>query len=360
MPLYRNRLISTVLTFFTYIIQSKLLQQIAYLKAENEILRNRIPGRIQTTPAERALLVRLAKPLGEAVHELVSIVHFKTLLRWIREETTPKPHRTNTRAGRPSISENTVALILRMAGESGWGYGKICGELLKLGIRVAPNTVKKVLIKNGHHPSPGRTFGDWTAFLKRHWETLWACDFFCKDVWTARGKVTFYVLFFIKLSTRRVHITNWTCAPDGPWVEQQARNLLMTLQDTGEEAGILLRDGDTKFTTKFEEIFESEHIRVKQLPYRSPNLNAFAERFVQSIKDECLNHFTVFGERHLELLIREYERYYNNHRPHQGLGNRTIGCVPFADPQVDPPELHEVDCAEHLGGLLRHYQRKVA
>lgn len=245
-----------------------------------------------------------------------------------------------------------------MAKETGWGYARIQGELKKLGITVAANTIKKILIKNGFHPSPNRTKGDWDRFVKRHMDMLWACDFFTKDVWTGFGKVTHYVLFFIHIGTRRVHISGMTCRPNGLWVEQQARNLTMELEERGEKATYLLKDGDTKFTEGFDEIFKSEEIKVKRLPFRSPNLNAHAERFVQAIKHECLNHFVVFGECHLEHLIRGYETYYNSARPHQGIGNATIAAM--LPPNEVPLYPDEIECDSRLGGVRRHYYRKAA
>jgi len=134
----------------------------------------------------------------------------------------------------------------------------------------------------------------------------------------------------------------------------------MELAERGEKATYLIKDGDMKFTEKFDEIFRSEGIKVKRLPYASPNLNAYAERFVQTIKVECLDQFVVFGERHLEFLIREFEDYYNTVRPHQGIENRTIGVIPFPQPDIGPPKLSVVECDSHLGGLLRHYDRKAA
>lgn len=281
--------------------QSILLREISYLKAENQILRSRLPKQMQTTPAERSLLVRLGAPLGNAIQELLSAVNYKTFLRWVREEKAGKTRTQKPRhPGRPPVAEDVKAIILRLAKETGWGYARIQGEMKKLGITVATNTIKKILIQNGFHPSPNRTKGDWDRFIKRHIDTLWACDFFTKDVWAGFGKVTYYILFFIHVGTRRVKVAGMTCQPNGPWVEQQARNLVMDLAERGEKAAYLIKDGDTKFTEKFDEVFKSEGIKVKRLPYASPNLNAFAERFVQSIKNECVDQFVVFGERHLE------------------------------------------------------------
>jgi len=347
-----------LLVFLVHMTQSIMLRQISYLKAENAVLRSRVPKNVQTTPAERALLVRLGAPLGSAIQELLSLVHYKTFQRWVRDEAKPLSEKTKRPPGRPPVPQNVEELILRFAKENGWGYARIQGELKKLGIIVAANTIKKILIKNGFHPSPNRTKGDWDRFIKRHMDTLWACDFFTKDVWTGFGKVTYYVLFFIHVGTRRVRVAGMTVQPNGAWVEQQARNLVYDLAERGETASYLIRDGDTKFTQKFDEIFKSEGIKVKKLPYRSPNLNAFAERFVQSIKQECLDHFLVFGESHLEHLIREYERHYNTVRPHQGLGNATIPAPP--PPTEVPLDPCEIECDSRLGGVLRHYYRIAA
>ena len=351
-----------LLVFLIHMTQSILLRQIAYLKAENQILRSRLPGHIRTTAGERSLLVCLGAPLGSAIQELLSIVHYKTFLKWKREKSPPTGEEAMevSSAGRPATEENVKEIILRLARENAWGYSRIQGELRKLGITVARNTVKKILIKNGIHPNPGRTTGDWERFIQRHMDTLWATDFFTKEVWTGFGKVTYYVLFFIHIGTRRVHISGMTCQPNGPWVEQQARNLVYELAERGEQGSYLLKDGDAKFTEKFDEVFRSVGIKVKKLPFASPNLNAFAERFVQSIKSECLNQFVVFGERHLEYLIREYETYYNTVRPHQGIENRTIGMTALSPPGSSPPAPNEIECDVRLGGLLRHYYRKTA
>ena len=189
---------------------------------------------------------------------------------------------------------------------------------------------------------------------------MWACDFFTKDVWTAWGKVTYYVLFFIHVGTRRVRIAGATCHPDGPWVEQQARNLFYELGERNERASALIYDRDTKFTARFKTIVKSEGVKVVRIPYRAPNLNAFAERYVRTVKTECLNHFVVFGQRHLEHLLGEYEIFYNTVRPHQGLRNKTIGITSLPPSGCGLPALGEVECETRLGELLRDYRRKAA
>lgn len=347
-----------ILLFLLHATQSALLRQIAYLRAENKILRSRVPGSVKVTAAERAILVRFGTGLGIALRDLISIVHYKTFLGWVRQEKASTTRQTRAAPGRPTLPVNAKELILRMARENAWGYSRIKGELRKLGVDVARNSIKNVLIKNGFHPSPGKTAGDWDRFLKRHVQTLWACDFFTQDVWTAFGKATYYVLFFIHVGTRRVHLAGVTCNPTGPWTEQQCRNFVAALRERGEAISYLIRDGDGKFTIAFDEIIRSEGGKVKKLPPESPNLNAFAERFVQTIRVECLDHFVLFGDRHLGHVVGEYAAFYNTARPHQGIGNRPIGADPPSG--ADPPNPAEVECSTSLGGLLRHYHRRAA
>jgi putative transposase len=348
-----------ILLFLIHLTQSVLLQQIAYLKAENRILRSKIAGPVRLNAAERTILLQFGRCLGGSLRELIGIVHYKTFLRWVRAERNAPTRQRRPRPGRPPTTEALTALVLRMARDNAWGYSRIQGELMKLGIVVARNTVKNILIKNGFHPSPGRTKGDWNRFLKRHMETLWACDFFTQDVWTGFGKVTVYVFFFIHIGTRRVHLAGVTCNPNGPWTEQQCRNFVGDLADRGEPISYLIRDGDGKFTAAFDEIIRSEGGKVKHLPPESPNLNAFAERFVQTIRNECLDHFMIFGERHLDHVVKEYAAFYNSVRPHQGIENRPIGVIPFPG-GTGPPNTGQVHCEIRLGGLLQHYHRKAA
>ena len=348
-----------ILLFLIHLTQSALLRQIAYLRAENRILRSRITGAVRVTPAERTILLRLGRCLGISLPDLISIVHYKTFLGWVRTERKTSSTRRAPTRGRPVTQSAVAEIILRMARENAWGSSRIQGELLKLGIVVARNTVKNILIKNGFHPTPGKHAGDWNRFLTRHMQTLWACDFFTQDIWTAFGKATVYVLFFIHLGTRRVHLAGATCNPTGAWTEQQCRNFVADVADRGESISYLIRDGDGKFTAAFDEITRSEGGKVKRLPPESPNLNAFAERFVQTIRNECLDHFVVFGERHLEHLLGEYASFYNSVRPHQGRANHPIGVIPFPA-TTGPPDPGKIGCESRLGGLLRHYHRKAA
>jgi putative transposase len=334
----------------------RLSQQIAYLKAENALLRARLPSRIVVTPQEKQTLLRLGKPLGAALKGLISIVTFRTFCHWLRQQKEPARQARAPRPGRPRTSEDIQQLVIRLARDNCWGYTRILGELRKLGIHdVSRSTIRNILKAHGLDTGPKRGNGTWYDFIQRHLKTLWACDFFSVRVWTLKGVVEVYALFFIHLESRRVYLPAVSAHPNAAWVEQQARNLKMYLDEQGLSLQYLIHDLDSKFTQKFDAIIESEGAEVVAVGPRAPNLNAYAERFVLSIKSECLDQFVFFGEKHLRYVIKEYLAYYHEERPHQGVGN-----VPLSG-QVEEPvavvRLEDVVCRERLGGLLKHYSR---
>jgi putative transposase len=218
--------------------------------------------------------------------------------------------------------------------------------------------VVNILRQNGLDPGPKRGEGTWDEFVKRHAQTLWACDFFSKNVWTLRGLVEVYIFFVIHVGSRRVHVVGLTPHPDRAWMAQQARNLSTYFAEQPDRPTLLLRDHDGKFSESFDAILAADAVAVQAVGPLAPNLNAFAERWVQSVKQEVLDHFVVFGEEHLRLLLREYESYHNNLRPHQSLGN--VPPTATASPPPSPLALEDVACDERLGGLLKHYCRRAA
>lgn len=340
--------------------EKDLVLYIEYLKAENRILRNKLPKRISITPAERAKLVKLGVRLGSGIKDLITIVHPRTFARWVSgHKTKNKPRKP----GRPRKPEEIRALIIHMAEQTGWGYRRILGELKKLGIRnISRSTIARILQENGFDPGPKRGEGSWHEFVQRHIKTLWATDFFTTKVWTLRGPVVYHVLFFIHVHTRRVHVAGMTPNPDGPWMAQQARNMSMIFDDEQEEhkPTHIVRDRDSKFAAQFCSILELDGIEFRPIPPRSPNMNPFAEAWVQRTKHEVLNHFIVFGEKHLRHLVHEWVTHYHTVRPHQGLGNVPItGSLPPPEP-LEGFQLEDVECQARLGGLLKHYERKAA
>ena len=333
-------------------------QTILYLKVEAEILRGKIPGQIRVTKRERQRLIRFARPLGKAIAGLVTIVSPRTFLRWLNAATSPAKPKT-AGPGRPKTDEKLRELILKMAHENTWGYTRIHGELKKLGLdKISRTTVANILREAGMDPAPERSQSTWMEFVKRHAETLFACDFFTKKVWTLTGLKTYYILFFIHIATRRVHFGGFTTNPDRAWMMQQAGETADYFGSLPFKATHLIRDRDGKFVPEFDVIMQDHGVEIQKTAPRQPNQNAYAERMVLSAKTECFDHFIVCGEDHLRHLISEYEDYYNHERPHQSLDNRPLTGEP---PSVaEPASASKVQSSERLGGLIKHYYHQAA
>ena len=258
--------------------------------------------------------------------------------------------------GRPRTNAELEGLVLRLARENpAWGYDRIAGALHNLGHRLSDQTVGNILQRNGMGPAPERRKNTtWSSFIRTHRDVLWATDFFTTEIWTRWGLTTYYVLFFIHVGSRRIVLGGLSANPHERWMQQIARNV------AGWEGGLvgaryLIHDRDAKYTASFDEILKSGAITPVRLPPHSPNLNAFAERFVKSIKTECLEQFVLFGEDALRHVLREYLAHYHAERNHQGLAN----VIPFPDARVGWREGPLVK-AERLGGLLNFYHRRAA
>jgi transposase InsO family protein len=245
-------------------------------------------------------------------------------------------------------------LIVRMATENrSWGYTRIQGALANLHHEVSRGTIANVLREHGLEPAPDRIKKTtWTEFLKAQWEVLAAADFFTVDVWTHRGLTRFAVLFVIHLSTRRIHIAGIAPEPDTAWMNQIARNLTDVGDGFLTGKRFLIHDRDPRFTDAFRETLAGADVQVVRLPARSPNLNAYAERFVRTIKESCLDRIMLVGEASLRRAVREFADHYHNERNHQGLGNQLI--VRLAE---QPNHEGNIACRERLGGLLKYYHR---
>jgi putative transposase len=249
------------------------------------------------------------------------------------------------------------ALIVRMATENrGWGYTRIQGALANLNHEVSRSTIATVLREHGLEPAPDRLKkSTWTEFLKTHWKVLAAADFFTVYVWTSRGLTRFAVLFLIDLATRRIHIAGIAPEPDSAWMSQMSRNLTDVGDGFLTGKRFLIHDRDPRFTVAFRETLAAADVQVVRLPPRSPNLNAYAERFVRTVKESCLDRMILVGEASLRQALSEFAEHYHRERNHQGLGNRLI--EPLAEqPNHDGP----IACRERLGGLLNYYHRPAA
>jgi putative transposase len=274
-----------------------------------------------------------------------------TLLRWHRQLLAR--HRTypHTRPGRPPIAQQIRALVLRLAAENPcWGHRRIQGELVGLGYRVAASTVWKILRDAGVDPAPRRTGPTWKQFLTAQAHTIVSCDFFTIDtVFFER----IYVLFFLELATRQVHVVGATAHPTSGWVTQQARNLLMALDERADELRFLLRDRDTKFTSAFDAVFSAAGMEIICTPPQAPRANAQAERWVGTVRRECTDRMLIIGERQLTAVLTEYARHYNDHRPHRALAQQP----PNPPPHATEPTTAKIHRRSILGGLINEYEQ---
>jgi len=288
----------------------------------------------------------------------VTIVSPRTYQRWKRRVTHGE--RPAKRMGRKGTPESIREIVVRLARETGWGYGRIVGELKKLRIQcVGRTTVRTILKEEGVHPGPKRGKGTWHEFIKVHAETLWQVDFFTKPVITKAGIKQAYVLAFLHIDSRRVICSPATFAPDNQWMVTQAEWMLHQADKADLPMRYLVRDKDFKYSQRFDAAFEQAGVAVEPTVPRAPNQNAFIERWIGSIKGECLNRFMAFGLRHLDYLVSEYVTYYNELRPHQRKGNRPLVGA-WSVTEGPPVEAREIVCRERLGGVLRHYDRLVA
>jgi putative transposase len=301
------------------------------------------------------LLVQFKQVTGRSQAQLGKLLIFKpqTLLNWhrelVRRKWTIQNHR---RVGRPPISEELHRLVIRLANENtDWGYDRIAGELLKLGYPIDSTTVKNVLKRAGVLPAPERRKGsNWRTFL-RHYQQMLACDFLTIETVNLK---TLYILFFIELGTRQVHLAGCTEHPNAMWVTQQARQRCWQLDDRPVPMRFLIHDNDTTFTVSFDTVFQAQGIAVIHTPFHAPNANAVAERWIRSVRQECLDKLVLLGGWHVRRVLADYVTFYNTRRPHQGLAQQ----CPIPLTMVSHGGL--VQRRDVLGGIIHDYLRPAA
>jgi transposase InsO family protein len=321
--------------------------ELLVLRHELTVLRRQV-RRPAYRPRDRVLLAACSRLLPRASWRAF-LVTPQTLLRWHRELVRRKwTYRRRGIPGRPPVDEELRRLVVRLARENPrWGYRRIQGELRKLGRRVAASTIRSILLAEGLEPAPRRGGPGWREFLKAQAKGIVACDFFTVETAWLR---TLYVLFFIEVGSRRVILAQATASPHSVWVSQQARNLFMGLPGGPR---FLLRDRDAKFSGPFDEVFRSEGARIIRTPFRSPKANAYAERWVRTARQECLDHLLILSRRHLDRVLTEFVEHYNRARPHRALGLDTP--EPRLRP-ASPVDVSRIRRRERLGGLIREYE----
>src|SRR5579863_172611 len=332
---------------------------IEYLKEENAVLVEKLGGKVRRTDADRRRLARLGKLIGrKALGSVASVATPDTIIRWYRELVAKKYDGGQRRGpGRPRTAAEIVRLLVEMATRNtGWGYTRLRGAVKNVGYTVGRNTIKRILKEQGIGPAPlRRRQYSWSTFIKAHLSAITAADFFTVEVLSWAGLVRYHVFFVMDLASRRVEIAGISRSPDGVWMEHVARNLLDAEDGFLLGKRYLILDRDPLYTREFRAAMKRGGVEVLRLPPSSPNLNAFAERFVLSIRSECLDRIVPLSEAHLRRSISEYLRHYHVERNHQGLGNDLI---------TGPPAPANTNASimrrERLGGLLNFYTRAAA
>ena len=349
-----------VLLVFAGWVNRRQQDVIDYLKVENRVLREHLGNRkLHFTNDQRVRLAAKGKAIGKkALNDVAGVVTPDTILRWYRDLIARKYDGSKRRSpGRPKTEEQIAKLVVRMAVQNpGWGYTTLRNALQNVGITIGRTTIKRILGEHGIVPAPERRKRpSWKTFLKTCWEGLAAADFFTAEVLTLRGIVRYHVFFVIELLTRRVHIAGISSQPNEQWMMQIARNLTDSADGFLLGKSHIILDRDPLYTAAFRRLLRDSGVKAVRLPANSPNLNAYAERFVLSVRTGCLNKMIPLGENHLRHALSQTILHYHHERPHQGLDHRIIEPDETAGRREG-----RIICRDRLGGMLRYYHREAA
>ncbi|MEU9191284.1 integrase core domain-containing protein [Streptomyces sp. NPDC048484] len=321
------------------------------------LIPQRQAGKPAFTDTDRAILAGLLHHLPmDKLRNFLLLVRPDTIMRWHRNLLKRRHAATCApkRRGRPPTIRSIRALVLRLAREnSSWGYRRIHGELAALGIKVAASAVWEILKEHGIPPAPERQSTTWADFLRGQAGALLACDFF--ETRTLLG-AHLYVFAVIEHSTRRIRILGATAHPTSQWVVQLGRNLLMDLEDAGSKARFLIRDRDSKFTAAFDALLADTGLEIVKSGVRMPRMNSIMERWIQTCKRELLDRTLIWNQSHLLHALREFETFYNKHRPHRAL-SQAAPLRPLPHPLDEPAQIRhlEVHRRDRLSGTLHEY-----
>jgi putative transposase len=356
-----------VIAMIAYAINERMARRVDYLREEVLVLKEALAAatgktRIDFSAEQRRRLALKGKELtADERRACCQIVRPDTILAWFRQLAAQKYDSSKARkAGRPGKAADVRELVLELARDNpGWGYTRIRDALRELKIEIGRTTVANMLAQAGIEPAPERhRKRTWAQFLKSHWGTLYACDFFGVEVLSVFGTVRHMVFFVMEVKSRAVQVAGVRIAPDGDWMKQIARNLLDPADGFLRRATYLTHDRDPVFTQAWTALLQTGGVTCVPIPAQSPNCNPYAERFVKTVRTECLDQFVIFGERHLRHLIKEFLGHYMTERHHQGIGGQIIR--PKAPPSNDNPTLGAIASRSRLGGLLNYYHREAA
>ena len=326
-------------------------REIIILRQQILILKRQLGRKTITVAPERAAMLLFGHRLPD-LKKAILILKPETFLSWHRKLVQRRWTYSVKTPGRPRKSKKIRDLIIKLARENPmWGYGKIQGEMKKLGIAISQTTIRRILIRNGFPSKSYKAGPSWRKFLGHYKDFIWSCDFFTVE--TAFLK-RFYVLCFLEIGSRKLRITGCTANPVQSWVTQQARNLAWNINSASPMPRFLIHDRDDKFSRSFDNIFESEGVKIIKTPYQAPNANAYVERVIRSIREECLDRIIILNDKHLRFVLKQYEKYYNEARPHQGINQ----CIPNKLPPS--PTKGNIRKRSYLGGLLNDYYREAA
>lgn len=358
----KQRLWLTLVTCLAHCIDKELYKAIDYLREQVRVLvehQEKQDKRIRLSNSQRMRVAAKAKRLSRRMLEqCTELFTPDTIMRWFRELVAQKydgsEKRTST--GRPQMGQEIVGLVIRFKEENPrWGYKKIRDQVVYLGYEISKSSVKNILIENGYDPEPDLTVrSTWHEFIRSHWDVLASCDFFTIELLVRRKLIRCTVFFVMELATRKILFAPVKLQPDGAYMKQVAK-LLTDLQEgflNGKR--YLIHDRDPLYTTAgFHDILKGSGIEPVKLPARSPDLNCYAERFVRSVKSECLDHLILSSVEQLEYVLQQYRAYHHHERIHQSLGK-------IIEPKHTLDDGAEIVCIERLGGLLKSYHRLAA
>jgi putative transposase len=340
---------------------SELMLENALLRKQLAIVEQQLEKPVRLSRAERLSLAVISAKLKavsgrslKQLHEVIRLVQPETVFKWHRELVRRKwAHQRQQVGGQPRTNREIEQLVVQLARENGdWDYGKIKGELARLGHTMSRETIANILARHGIPPAP--EWGgspSWRHLMTHYKDQLLACDFFTVETLFLQ---TIYVFFFIEVGRRRVHFAGCTTNPNAIWVVQQARHMVWELEERDPPIRFLIHDNDTSFTQAFDTVFRSEGIKVIHTPYRAPNANAHAERWIRSVREECLDKLLIINQAHPRRVMREFVTYHNTARPHQSIEQQ----IPMPDPE--PIGMGSVRCRNVLGGIIHDYYREAA